>query len=265
MEPFSNDLNTLAPPIYGFANSELIEDVNYIGWMQDVDGDGVVTLEGIEVVRSYGMSSMPTITVDDQGQIFVVFSAITETYVYTGGTDPVNYRHIWARAYANTVWGEFMDVTGDISHIFDDCVYPMLASSSDANIHYIYQADIAPGNAIDGPQDFVENKWIYGMLPKSDLITGISEKELIDDSHVSQNFPNPFSSVSTVNVRLEEAANLSLVLTNLTGQKVIEMNKGQVPAQNHTFTIDASTLQSGIYFYTVTAGTSQVTRKMIVE
>ncbi|MCD4725943.1 MAG: T9SS type A sorting domain-containing protein, partial [Bacteroidales bacterium] len=41
--------------------------------------------------------------------------------------------------------------------------------------------------------------------------------------------------------------------------------KGQVPAQNHTFTIDASKLQSGIYFYTVTAGTSQVTRKMIVE
>ena len=265
MEPFSNELNTLAPPIYGFANSELIEDVNYIGWMQDVDGDGVVTLEGIEVVRSYGMSSMPTITVDDQGQVFVVFSAITETYVYTGGTDPVNYRHIWARAYANTVWGEFMDVTGDISHIFDDCVYPILASSSDANIHYIYQADIAPGNAIDGPQDYVENKWVYGMLPKSDLITGISEKELIDDSHVSQNFPNPFSSVSTVNVKLEEAANLSLVVTNLTGQKVIEMNKGQVPAQNHTFTIDASKLQSGIYFYTVTAGTSQVTRKMIVE
>jgi hypothetical protein len=265
MEPFSNDLNALAPPIFGFANSEMIEDVNYIGWMQDVDGDGVVSLEGAFEIRSDGMSTMPTITVDEQGQRFVVWSANTETYVYNPGPDGVNLKHIWARAYANSEWGEFMDVTADIAHLLDDCVYPMLASSSDANIHYIYQADFAPGNAIDGPQEFMENRWIYGMLPKSELITGISEKEVIDDSHVSQNFPNPFSTVSTVNVKLEETANLSLVVTNMTGQKVIEINKGQVPAQNHTFTIDASKLQSGIYFYTVTAGTSQVTRKMIVE
>ena len=265
MEPFSNDLDALAPPVYGFANSEMIEDYTFVGWMQDVDGDGVVTLEGILPLRSYGMSTMPTISVDEQGQRFVIYSANTETYVYTGGPDPINYKRIWARAFANTEWGEFLDVTGDISHIFDDCVYPMLGKSSDANIHYMYQADISPGNAIDGDQDYGENKWIYGMLPKSDLITGIREKELIDESHVSQNFPNPFSIVSTVNVRLEEAANLSLLVTNMTGQKVIEMNKGQVAAGNHTFIIDASNLQSGIYFYTVTAGTSQVTRKMIVE
>ena len=33
----------------------MIEDVNYIGWMQDVDGDGELTLEPeVEVLRSYG-------------------------------------------------------------------------------------------------------------------------------------------------------------------------------------------------------------------
>jgi len=261
LEPFSNDLNALAPPVYGFANSEMIEDYTYIGWMQDVDGDGVVTLEGIMLLRSHGMSTMPTITVDEQGQRFVIFASNTETFV-TGG---VNYKHLWARAYANTMWGEFMDATGDISHLFHDCVYPMLGKSSDANIHYIYQADGDPGNALDGDHDYQENLWIHGMLPKSDLITGIREEDLIDDSHVSQNFPNPFSTVSTVNVRLEEAVNLSLVVSTVSGQKVIEMNKGRVAARNHTFTIDASKLQSGIYFYTVTAGTSQVTRKMIVE
>ena len=44
MEPFGNDTNTLAPPYFEYPESEMIEDVNYIGWMQDVDGDGVVTL-----------------------------------------------------------------------------------------------------------------------------------------------------------------------------------------------------------------------------
>jgi hypothetical protein len=105
------------------------------------------------------------------------------------------------------------------------------------------------------------------MVPKLDvgIEVGIDEAELIDDSHVSQNFPNPFNGTTNVQVELENAANLSLVVTNMTGQKVIEINKGFVTAQTHTFSIDATNLQSGVYFYTVTAGDSQVTKKMIVE
>lgn len=264
MEPFSNDLNALAPPKAGY-ETELVNDETYIGWLQDVDGNGVIELEGILPIRTYSSNTTPNITIDEYGQRFVIWAGNTEGYVYTGGTEASNYKHIWGRAYANGAWGPFKDLTEDIAHIFDDCVYPMIASTSDGNIHYIYQTDIAPGNALDSDHDYHDNFWIYAMLPKDDLLTGISEQEVIDDSHVSQNFPNPFNGTTTVNVNLEQAAELSLVVTNLTGQKVLEINKGQVAAQTHSFTIDASNLQSGIYFYTVTAGKSQVTRKMIVE
>ena len=43
MPTFSDDLNALAPPQYGYENSELVEDYNYIGWTQDVDGDDEIT------------------------------------------------------------------------------------------------------------------------------------------------------------------------------------------------------------------------------
>ena len=270
MEPFNADgdnLNALAGPQYGYSDSEMIEDVNYIGYMQDVDGDGEITLNSdILYYRQIGPSTQPSITVDEFGYKYVLFSSTTETYEY----DVYNYKHIWARGYdvVNGTWGEFIDVTSDIVHIFDESCYPLLASNTDGNIHYIYQADITPGIALDDDHAYQENRWTYGMLPKPELTpshTGVSEKEIIDNSHVSQNFPNPFSGVSTVKVNLQEAADLSLVVTNLTGQKVMEMSKGFVPAQNHTFSIDASSLQSGIYFYTVTAGNSQVTKKMIVE
>jgi len=268
MEPFSSDVDALAPPQYGYAHSEMVEDYNYIGWMQDVDGDGEVTLNTDIFYYAWqkGPSGMPAITVDDQGRRFLIYASTTETYE----NDVYNYKHIWARGYENGIWGEFLDLSGDITHIFDECIYPVLAQTSDEYIHYIYQADSTPGNAVMDDHAYQENRWIYGQLSKVELTPswtgiGVDEAELIDESNVSQNFPNPFSTVSTVNVKLEEAANLSLVVTNMTGQKVIEMNKGQVAAQNHTFTIDASNLQSGIYFYTVTAGTSQVTRKMIVE
>ena len=262
------NLNALAPPAYGFSETELVEDVNYVGWMQDIDGDGVVTLNPItddNVIRTYGMSTQPTIHVDDYGQVFIVYSAFAETYLYTGGTgDPVNYRHLFGRAYANGSWGEFMHLSEDISHLFDDCVYPMLGNNSNDYIHYIYQADNAPGNALDGPQDYQENRWVYAMLPKSDLI-GVGENEVIRHTHVSQNYPNPVSATTMISVNLEEAANLSMVITNMTGQKVMELSKGFVPARNHVFTVDASTLPAGIYFYTVKANNSIVTKKMIVE
>lgn len=271
MDPFSDDLSALAPPQYGYATSEMVEDENYIGYMQDVDGDGEITLtDEIMSYRQLGPSTMPTITVDEFGYKYVLFASTTETYF----NDTYNYKHIWARGYDNATgaegWGDFMDLTSDIVHIFDECVYPILPTNTDANIHYIYQADITPGIALDDEHAYQENRWTYGMLPKVELTPswtgiGVDEIEAISEAGVSQNYPNPFSNTTNVTVNLEKAANLSLVVTNMTGQKVLEINKGQVAAQTHTFTIDASNLQSGIYFYTVTAGESQVTRKMIVE
>jgi hypothetical protein len=271
MDPFSNELNALAPPQYGYPDTELIEDYNYIGYMQDVDGDGVITLaDEIVSYRQLGPSTMPSITVDEFGYRYVVFSSTTETYV----NEPYNYKHLWARGYDNATgseqWGDFMDLTESIVHIFDECVHPILASNTDDHIHYIYQVDITPGLALDDDHAYQENRWLYGMLPKTELTpswtgVGVEEVAAIDNSKVSQNYPNPFSGTTNVTVQLEKASELSLVVTSMTGQKVIEINKGQVPAQTHTFTIDASSLRSGIYFYTVTAGESQVTRKMIVE
>ncbi len=42
MPTFSNDLSALAPPQYEYPTSEMIEDVNYIGWTQDVNGNGEI-------------------------------------------------------------------------------------------------------------------------------------------------------------------------------------------------------------------------------
>jgi hypothetical protein len=70
MPTFSNDLSALAPPQYGYPTSELVEDVNYIGWTQDVDGDGEITFittsTGFPMAyRQFGVSTMPAIAVAD--------------------------------------------------------------------------------------------------------------------------------------------------------------------------------------------------------
>ena len=132
----------------------------------------------------------------------------------------------------------------------------------------IYQADIEPGTAVWGSQHpYVDNKIIFMEIPKSDLIpVGIKEeKQTIYEYDVSQNYPNPFSNTSVIEVNLRNSTELSLEVVNLMGQKVYKTTPINAKHGLNTLTIDATGLTPGVYFYSVKAGESSVTKKMIVE
>lgn len=94
-------------------------------------------------------------------------------------------------------------------------------------------------------------------------IIGIKEVTGTTISTVSQNFPNPFNGSTTVKVNLTSSELVTINVTNSIGQvvatKVVKGNVG-----NNEITIDGTNLNAGIYFYTVVAGNSKVTRKMSV-
>ncbi|MFO7722938.1 MAG: T9SS type A sorting domain-containing protein, partial [Bacteroidales bacterium] len=81
---------------------------------------------------------------------------------------------------------------------------------------------------------------------------------------VSQNYPNPFNGATSIDVTMQKAGNLSLLVHNLMGQVVHSNDLGFVSAGNHTIQISAE-LSTGIYTYTVQAGDASVTRKMSVK
>jgi len=168
MDEFSDDIHALSPPDWGYSNTEMVEDYNYIGWSQDVDGDDVVTFANdIMTYREFGVSTMPTISVDDAGYIFVLYASTTETYVCLD----YNYKHIWARACDNNgEWYNFHDLTSSIFHLVDECIYPQLSSNTDDNIHYFYQSDQIPGLALDDDHEYVDNTEVYGTISKLELI-----------------------------------------------------------------------------------------------
>lgn len=258
---FSNDINALNP--YGHEDSELEEDYSLIGWSQDLDNNGTIDILDEWGFYNTGLSSQPQLIVDDMNQVFVVYSSVTEGY--DNGT--ASYRHIWARSSINggEWWGEFHDLTDDLVNLFDECAFPSAADLSDDNIYFTYQADNTPGtneNGISSEENFTR----FVTVSKEEIISGISENsDLISATSVSQNYPNPFSGITTVYVMLDEPADLSLEVSNLMGQIVY-----QTPAQRYgvgkaEMTINASGLESGVYFYTVRSGEKAVTKKMIIE
>jgi hypothetical protein len=263
MPVFSNNVNALSPPEWGFEDTELIDDYNRIGWWQDVNGNEQDDrLEEQVIFRTIGYSTGPAITIDDNYNIFVAYASLTETYDNTTN----NFRHIWTRAFANNIWGSFTDVTSDIIHIFDECVYPVLSPTSNDNVHLLFMADNFPGLAWDGDHAYVTNNLYYSAIPKEDLLTGISHHNtLIDARSVSQNYPNPFTGMTTITVNLSDNANLSLTVSNMLGQEIMNIRRGTVPPGSYLFELDGTNLTSGIYFYTVKADDSSVTKKMIVH
>ncbi len=113
----------------------------------------------------------------------------------------------------------------------------------------------------------VQFNYIKGFtVTDADFNMTVGEDQLVKNNiSVSQNYPNPFSDFSNIDVTLDKSTNLAMEVYNLVGQKVYEINKGMANAGKHKFIIDASSLTSGIYFYQVKAGEYTQTGKMVIE
>jgi len=264
MPAFSDDMDALCP-YDDCGYSELVEDYNLIGWSQDINNNGQLDILDDWGTYYLGLSSMVQISIDELNQIFVVYSSVTETY--DNGTQ--SYRHVWTRTSPDggTSWGTFYDLNGDLIYIFDECVFPSIAANSDDDIYFIYQADTEPGLAVRGDEDPYGDNFTRVMnVLKEDIINAVDENQkLIKNENVSQNYPNPFNETSTVYVLLDEPASLSLEIHNLMGQLVYSIPERPYNTGKVEFMIDGSGLTSGVYFYSVKAGETAVTKKMIIE
>jgi hypothetical protein len=81
------------------------------------------------------------------------------------------------------------------------------------------------------------------------------------------NYPNPFNPTTTIRYTLPEEAKVDVAIYNQLGQHVITLTEGTEFAGDHTLTINACTLSSGVYFCRIRAEgktTYQKTQKMIL-
>ncbi|MDZ7742042.1 MAG: T9SS type A sorting domain-containing protein [Bacteroidota bacterium] len=77
--------------------------------------------------------------------------------------------------------------------------------------------------------------------------------------------PNPFSIQAHIEVRMVHAANLRLQISNILGQKVLEIDRGKIDAGQHEFIISSETLGKGIYFCSFLSDGETVSKKIIVK
>ena len=86
-----------------------------------------------------------------------------------------------------------------------------------------------------------------------------------EEAYTLQFFPNPTSGNTIIDVNLPKSGKMELKVYNMIGQDVATISSGDQTAGNHQFNFDASKLNSGVYYYQLTAGETKLVRRLIVS
>ena len=124
--------------------------------------------------------------------------------------------------------------------------------------------------ALDGRLFFQMSGQIYELI--NDEITPFEalpvhldiEPENPFEISLSQNFPNPFNPTTTINYRLQQAGQVSLIVFDVMGRQIMQpIANTFTTAGEHSVSIDFSNgFSSGVYFYTLTTEQNSITRTM---
>jgi len=92
----------------------------------------------------------------------------------------------------------------------------------------------------------------------------ITPIELATEYLVATNYPNPFNPTTTIEFTIPAAGKVGLVVYDITGREVATLLNGNISAGTHTAVWNGVTAPSGIYFYRLTYGDQQLTRRMLL-
>ena len=92
-----------------------------------------------------------------------------------------------------------------------------------------------------------------------------AEAETPDIFTLDQNYPNPFNPTTSIRFTLTKPEQVTLRVIDVLGREVSKLIDSQLLGSGtHVVTFDGQALASGIYFYTIQAGTSPGTTKRMV-
>ncbi len=94
--------------------------------------------------------------------------------------------------------------------------------------------------------------------------TMTSVTPLPDAFSVKAAYPNPFNPATMLSFSLPEVAKVTLNVFDVQGRLVATLVNGLREAGQHQVTFDGSNLSSGVYLYTLQAGSYSATGKMVL-
>ena len=95
-------------------------------------------------------------------------------------------------------------------------------------------------------------------------IEDASSPPLPAEFSLSQNVPNPFNPITTIEFELPKTSEVGLKVFNILGEEVATLVSDRLSAGSYSYEWDASNLASGVYLYRLQVGDYVKIRKMVL-
>jgi hypothetical protein len=79
---------------------------------------------------------------------------------------------------------------------------------------------------------------------------------------LSQNYPNPFNPTTVIGYHVAETQHVTIEVFNALGAKIATLVDGVHDAGSYQAQLNATGLSTGLYYYTMRAGSFTATRSM---
>lgn len=110
------------------------------------------------------------------------------------------------------------------------------------------------------------NYEIYFKRNPTGNITGIVNinSEIPSSYSLSQNYPNPFNNTSNFKFEISNLSDVKIIVYDIQGREVQTLVNERLQPGTYETTFDGTNLNSGVYFYKLTAGDFSETKRMVL-
>jgi len=249
----------------------LIETVNISNLVTDMMAEDFV---GIKVgdVNENAISSANGTSIDTRSgtSLNIIKESLNGSVVFKAGN---NFNNVFGYQFT-------MDVDGSVSGIM-----PGMLSVKDENFGFLNNGQVTTSFANEIAVNINEGDVLFTLVGIDDarIVNGYTRSEAYVGNDLStinvelrdglqeevryslsQNEPNPFSTMTNVKFNLGKAGSIALTVFDVTG-KTIKVINGQYEAGLHSIQISKKELgTSGIMYYKLESGDFTATKKMII-
>lgn len=205
-------------------------------------------------------ASMPSIGIDEDGIIYVAYSAMDEDYL-----GDQCFRHIYVTYTEDlgVTWMDPIELTPDEDFDEYEYVFPTMNRDIDDKLHLVIQRDNEPGLIVRGDlDDSEENDIIYlAVTTDFDLTIGVQNTPVAAGSF--NVYPNPTAGVITITG--ENLANAQMKIFNQIGQEMLSTRLGKNFNAGDRQTFDLSYLPNGKYTVAIGSGKDKMTKEILIN
>ncbi len=143
--------------------------------------------------------------------------------------------------------GSMVEAMGMNTVMMNSAQYPVKVrvEGADVKVSDNIGGSILSTTLTDGKETVISNSAVTSFV--------VEGTEVPEVFALEQNYPNPFNPATKIRFSIPVNAKVTLTIFNALGQKVSTLASADMEAGIHTVNFDASSIASGIYFYTISA------------